>query len=138
VTVNGGATNVCSLNDFASPQPGTGSVDKLGSRRYLRFTVTTPGSYTFSAVAVNPPAAADPDLVLHQVGELARSEGPPSAACTSSWQTQAGVCSETFTSPAPLSPGDYVLEVYEWTNTTDDPSYPPIGRTCFDVTVTQP
>jgi hypothetical protein len=31
-----------------------------------------------------------------------------------------------------------VLELYEWTNTnrTDDPDYPPIGRTCFEVTVT--
>ena len=45
-------------------------------------------------------------------------------------------CVETF-SPT-LQVGDYVLEVYEWTNTnaTDD-EYPPIGRTCFDVTVTR-
>jgi hypothetical protein len=28
--------------------------------------------------------------------------------------------------------------VYEWSNTTDDPRYPPIGDTCFDVTVTGP
>jgi hypothetical protein len=44
---------------------------------------------------------------------------------------------ETF--PRTLELGDYVLEVYEWTNTnrTDDPTpaYRPIGRTCFDVTV---
>jgi len=40
-----------------------------------------------------------------------------------------------------LQVGNYVLEVYEWTNTNevDDPvpEYRPIGRTCFDVTVTQ-
>jgi hypothetical protein len=35
---------------------------------------------------------------------------------------------------------EHVLEIEEWTNTndSDDPDYPPIGRTCFDVTVTQP
>jgi hypothetical protein len=28
--------------------------------------------------------------------------------------------------------------VFEWTNTNDfDDQYPPIGRTCFDVTVTR-
>ena len=36
------------------------------------------------------------------------------------------------------SPGDYTLEVYEWTNIADDPGHPPIGSTCFDVTVTGP
>jgi hypothetical protein len=44
-------------------------------------------------------------------------------------------CSETFSRA--LTPGDYVLEVYEWTNTEDDVVFPPIGRTCFNVTVTQ-
>jgi hypothetical protein len=37
-----------------------------------------------------------------------------------------------------LTAGDHVLEVYEWTNTADDAQFPPIGRTCFDVRVTQP
>ncbi len=134
VTVNGGASNVCSLDDFKST--ASGSADKLGSRRYLRFSVTTSGTYTFKASAVNPPAAADPDLVLHQIGPIANSTGPSSGTCTQSWQTTAGVCAETFT--APLSPGDYSLEVYEWTNTADDPGHPPIGDTCFDVTVTGP
>jgi hypothetical protein len=133
-TVNGAATNVCSLNDFQSTV--SGAVDKLGSRRYVRFSVPATGNYTFQAVAVSPPAAADPDLVLYQAGEIASSDGPPSAACTQSWQTTPGVCTESLTEP--LSPGDYTLEVYEWTNITDDPTYPPIGDTCFDVTVSGP
>jgi len=134
VVVNGGASNVCSLDAFTST--ASGSADKLGSRRYARFSLTTSGTYTFQATAVTPPAAADPDLVLHQVGQIASSRGTPSASCTQSWQTTPGVCTETFT--APLSPGDYTLEVYEWTNIADDPSHPPIGDTCFDVTVTGP
>jgi len=132
--VNGGASNVCSLNDFRSA--ATGSIDKLGSRRYVRFSAPTSGTYTFRATAVTPPSMADPDLVLHQGGEIARSEGPPSSQCSQSWQTSPGVCTESFS--APLSAGDYTLEVYEWTNITDDPRYPPIGDTCFDVTVTRP
>jgi len=132
--VNGGASNVCSLDDFKST--ASGSADKLGSRRYVRFSVATSGTYTFRATAVSPPAAADPDLVLHQVGQIASSKGPPSASCTQSWQTTPSVCTESFT--APLSPGDYTLEVYEWTNIADDPGHPPIGSTCFDVTVTGP
>jgi len=133
-TVNGGASNVCSLDDFKST--ASGSADKLGSRRYVRFSVTTSGTYAFRATAVSPPAAADPDLVLHQVGQIASSKGPPSATCTQSWQTTPGVCTESFN--LPLSPGDYTLEVYEWTNIADDPGHPPIGNTCFDVTVTGP
>jgi hypothetical protein len=134
VTVNGGVTNVCSLDHFTSV--ASGSQDKLGSRRYVRFSAATAGTYTFRATAVNPPAAADPDLVLHQVGVIASSDGPPSTACTQSWQTTSGVCTESFS--ASLSPGSYTLEVYEWTNAAGDPSYPPIGDTCFDVTVTRP
>ncbi|HUL83349.1 MAG TPA: hypothetical protein VL131_14460, partial [Gammaproteobacteria bacterium] len=134
VTVNGAASTVCSLNDFRSD--ASGAIDKLGSRRYVRFSAPTSGTYTFRATAVNPPAAADPDLVLYQAGQIAISEGPPSAACTQSWQTTPGVCTESFS--ASLSAGDYTLEVYEWTNITDDPRYPPIGDTCFDVTVTGP
>jgi len=134
VIVNGGASNVCSLDDFKSA--ASGSAGKLGSRRYVRFSIATSGTYTFRATALNPPAAADPDLVLHQVGPIASSTNSPSAACTQSWQTTPDVCTESFN--APLSSGDYTLEVYEWTNIADDPSHPPIGNTCFDVAVTGP
>jgi hypothetical protein len=79
--------------------------------------------------------AADPDLRLHVgTGQVVESDSAPTAQCSIGAPQQ---CVETF---APtLAAGDYVLEVYEWTNTnaTDD-QYPPIGRTCFDVTVTTP
>ena len=81
-------------------------------------------------------AAADPDLILHQAGTIGTAQNAPTSACTQSWQTSAGVCSESRT--ASLSPGDYTLEVYEWTNIAGDPSHPSIGDTCFDVTVTGP
>ena len=134
VVVNGGATSVCSVDDFKSTTSGV--ADKLGTRRYVRFSVATSGTYTLRATAVTPPAAADPDLILHQAGTIGTAQNAPTSACTQSWQTSAGVCSESRT--ASLSPGDYTLEVYEWTNIAGDPSHPSIGDTCFDVTVTGP
>jgi len=129
-----GATlqNVCSLDDYTSS--ATGAENKLASRRYVHFTVTNPGVHTITARA-RPPlnAPADPDMALHiGGGQTLKSETEPSCSVS----TPAS-CVETF-SPT-LQVGNYVLEVYEWSNTNrdDDPDYPPIGRTCFDVTVTQ-
>jgi hypothetical protein len=133
LTVNGPAVNVCSLDAFRSS--ATDSTNKLGSRRFLRVNVQNAGPHTFIARAsgtIN--GAADPDMVLHRAGELAVADGAPSALCSQSTPAQ---CSETLTQT--LSPGAYVLEVYEWTNTNShQDSNPPIGRTCFDVTVTSP
>lgn len=131
LTVNGAAVNVCSLDDYTSA--GTGAGNKLASRRFVRFTVDAPGPHAITARAVAPLlGAADPDMKLHTPsGSVLASTGPPQ--CTVGTPQD---CIETF---APtLAAGDHVLEVYEWTNTNDttDP-YPPIGRTCFDVTVTR-
>jgi len=133
LTVGGPAVNVCSLDSFKSNV--TGSTNKLASRRFLKVDVQNAGPHTFTARAVAPiGGAADPDMVLHRAGVVAMSDSAPTAQCTSATPAQ---CSEAFTQT--LSAGAYVLEVYEWTNTNsaDDPS-PPLGRTCFDVTVASP
>ena len=136
VAVGGTLQNVCSLDDYTSAL--TGAENKLASRRYVRFTVTNPGPHTITVRARAPlNAPADPDLVLHRgSGQKLVSETPPAASC--SVATPSG-CVETF-SPT-LSVGEHVLELYEWTNTNRvDESKPedrPIGRTCFDVTVTR-
>ena len=102
----------------------------------MRFTVTTPGQHTITVRARAPlNAPADPDLVLHLGGgRLLRSEDPPN--CTVGMPED---CVEEF-SPT-LQVGEHVLEVYEWTNTNPiddpDPEARPIGKTCFDVTVTR-
>jgi hypothetical protein len=133
LTVGGSAVNVCSLTDYTSAL--TGAENKLASRRYVRFTVTAPGSHTITASAVSPiNAAADPDMRLHLgSGQIIESDGPRPPLCSTSLPQN---CLETFT--ATLQGGDHVLEIYEWTNTnaTSDEE-PPIGRTCFDVTVTR-
>lgn len=135
LTVGGAAVNVCSLDDYTSSL--TGAENKLASRRFVRFTVTSAGAHTITARAVAPLSdAADPDLRLHVGGgQVLSADGPPDGlTCTVA--TPQG-CVETF---APiLQLGEHVLEVYEWTNTneSDDADHPPIGRTCFDVTVTR-
>lgn len=133
VSPGGGPASVCSTNAF---EGATGSVNKLGSRAFLRFNVPIPGTFKITATTTSMPdgATADPDMVLHQHGIIAQSEEAPNKAeCTTS--NPAG-CNETFSRL--LAPGDYVLEVYEWTNTQDqDSEFPPIGLTCFDVEVTQ-
>jgi hypothetical protein len=131
-----GATlqSVCSLDDYTSS--ATGAENKLASRRYVHFSVTNPGVHTITARARAPlNAPADPDMVLHiGGGQTVTSE--MNTSCSVSTPAS---CVEEF-SPT-LQVGNYVLEVYEWTNTNevDDPvpEYRPIGRTCFDVTVTR-
>jgi hypothetical protein len=135
LTVGGTLGEVCSLDDYTSSL--TDAENKLASRRFVRFTVANTGVHVITARARAPlNEAADPDLVLHLGnGQTIESSAAPAAACT---MATPGECVETF---APtLQAGEYVLEVYEWSNTnrTDDATYPPIGRTCFDVTVATP
>jgi len=136
LAVNGGPVNVCSTDAFTSGL--TGSSNKLGSRRYLRFTTVADGAHTLSATTTLAPpgASTDPDLWLHRVGPIAVSGDAPTAACTPSTLAD---CRESF-APVLEAGLEYVVEVYEWTNTnpSDDPEYPPIGRACFDVEVTRP
>jgi len=137
ITVNGGSVNVCSTDEFSGSL--TGSVNKLGSRRYLRFRPVVSATHTISATTTSAPSgtSTDPDMWLHSAGPLwPPSNGSPSAACT---PTALAQCVEQFSRS--LTAGrEYVLEVYEWTNTndSDELDFPPIGRACFDVTVTQP
>lgn len=136
LTVNGAAVNVCSTDSFSSNF--TGSINKLGSRRYLRFSTGVAGSHTMTATTTSAPAneITDPDMVLHRAGPLWVSDDAPTAACTPGALDQ---CTESF-SLSLQGGAEYVLEVHEWTNTnaSDDPNNPPIGRACFDVEVTQP
>jgi hypothetical protein len=133
VAVGATLQNICSLDDYTSAL--TGAENKLASRRYVRFTVTNPGPHTISVRARAPlNAPADPDLVLHLGGgRTIVSETAPSSSCA---VTVPAACAEEF-SPT-LAVGEHVLELYEWTNTNAlDDDDPPIGRTCFDVTVTR-
>jgi hypothetical protein len=132
IAVNGAAVNLCSTDEFRSN--ATGMSNKLSSRRFVRFNAGSMGTYTFRAVATEVPAGevADPDMVLHRAGVLAVSDDAPANCSDQMLQN----CTETFSNF--LNAGDHVLEIYEFSNTqSDDANVPPIGRTCFDVTITQ-
>jgi len=132
--------NLCSIDSFSSGI--TGSTNKLSSRRFVRFMPPVAGNVTITmtATTIPNPEYADPDFIIHRQGPFAISENPPSDACTNTgdagWTESNCVESAITTLPAQ----EHILEVYEWSNTNaaDDPLRPPIGRTCFDVTVTQP
>ncbi len=101
------AITICSIADF-------GTYNKLSNRRFIRFNIPTSGRYQITA---SNSSNSDPDLILHDnSGIVSRSEGTGN--------------SETF-SPT-LSIGDYVLEIYEYSNL--DPNSPR-GTTCFNVSI---
>lgn len=143
----GDTVNVCSTDEFTSTS--TGAVNKLGSRRFLRFKPPAAGTVTIKVEATEIPQGhyADPDWVLHSGALTITSEGPPTTTCQEfsdpAWLPSDCVEPSPDAQPATIAVDvdDYVLDVYEWTNTQDadlNPEYAPIGRTCFDVTVTQP
>lgn len=128
----GARATVCSLDAFSGSV--TGSTNKLGSRRFLRFEVTEPRLYQIAATTVEMPpgATADPDMVLHRGGTTEVFENEADATVCRTDNPRG--CTEVAT--ASLEADDYVLEVYEWTNTNaHDDDQPPIGRTCFEVEV---
>jgi len=141
LVVNGATVNVCSTDEFGWISP-SGGVNKLASRRFLRFTPPNAGRIAIAVQTTSTPndVAADPDWIVRRFGPVAISDSAPSAACldiaVAGWQP--GLCTESATVDNVLN-AEYVLEVYEWTNTNaaDDEEFPPIGRTCFDVRVTQ-
>jgi hypothetical protein len=129
----GGRVNVCSTDAY-NYDGETGYYNKLGTRAFVRFAAPAVGTYRFAATTTDMPPGetADPDLVLHGAGMLHRSDDPPDEALCRPDAPEG--CTERF--ERFLGPGDYVLEVYEWTNTqAADADHPPIGRTCFDVEV---
>ncbi len=92
----------------------TATYNKLGNRRFLRFTIAL--SSTVSLVARNGAMGSDPDIVLYAAGvERGRAEGTASGT-------------ETLT--LSLAAGSYVAEVYEFSNVDGST---PRGDTCFDV-----
>jgi hypothetical protein len=118
LSLNGPAVRVCS-------DASLGTYNRLGNRRFLRFslsgtrTVTIRASYVaLPGDPVNP--VPDPDLVIFRSGFFDSSE---------------------FIAPneeiyqGSLAPGDYVLEVYEYSHIEPDPFFGSRPRTCINVTL---
>jgi hypothetical protein len=121
VTLNASPVTVCG-------SATEGGYNKLGNRRFLRFTLGASRlvsiralfSVTGSTAPFSP--ASDPDIVLYRSGFLDIAES-----------TVEG--DELLTRT--LQEGEYVIEVYEWSHF--DPTYSALQRrgvTCFNVSVT--
>lgn len=109
LVVDGAPATVCSLGD-----DGFGEYNKLSNRRYLTVNIAADATYRFTATG---PTGADPDVVLHSQGALSVYEE----------------FGEVEQFDVNMSPGEYTVEVYEFSNVDADSTSR--GKTCIDVTV---
>jgi len=128
ITPNGPAMRVCAAAELTVPG-GTvvpGTFNKLGNRRFLRFSV--PAARTLR-IRVSCPATdatclglpqPDPDFVLSRAGESTVSQADTPRV-------------EELDVPA--TAGDYVLEIYEFSHVEPEATGGR-GRTCMTVTIT--
>jgi len=130
LALNGAAVRLCSsssVNTSDNPStPLSGSYNKLGNRRFLRFSVPSASTIriTLSCPATDATCAGtpvpDPDFVLRRASEVtyAESEVPRLEELTYS-----------------ADPGDYTLEIYDWSH-IDREATTRRDRTCMTVTIT--
>jgi len=104
--------NICVTDEFDDNET---AFNRLGARRFLRFTIPATRSYRFNATGVS----GDPDMVLHKAGVL--------------FISQAVGTSETF--DRNLTAGnEYILEIYDYDLFTPR-SNPDLTR-CFAISIT--
>jgi len=117
LTLNGPVVQVCGT-------ASTGTYNKLGNRRFVKFSVPGTRSITITVTGIGTgQPLPDPDLLLYKEGffDYSNAEAP--------YTEQA-----TFQN---VPAGGYVLEVYEYSHI--DPAYTIYGArgpTCMNVTVT--
>ena len=116
VALNGPAAVVCGSAEL-------GIFNKVGNRRFLRFSVPAARTITVRVASIGLDAPIpDPDFVLF-------GDGPP--------QVAEEAASTVEQASFPVEGGDYVVEVYEYSHidpsATDNVSR---GDTCMNVTIT--
>jgi hypothetical protein len=107
IAVGASVPNVCSDNAF-------GGDNKLGVSKFLKFTLAATQTVTISVTGTG---TSDPDFELYGGSLIASAESSTPNLETLTQQN--------------LAAGDYVLEVFEYSNLTSAP----LGRTCFTVSV---
>jgi len=120
IAINGGTKQVCGRAD------DTFFYNTIGNRRFLRFSLAADQSVHIEVVGLagtTATPAPDPDLILWKNGPFDSSNcGPP--ACTDSKEVL----------ERSLPAGDYVLEVYDYSNI--DPTNGVRPSTCMNVSIT--
>ena len=116
ILASGGSAQACS-------EVSNGTYNKLGNRKFFRFTLSATSTVTIHATSQQ--LNTDPDLILFRDGvkkasaEMSTPRGSPG--------------SETLTATGQPA-GTYVLEVYESSNVDSSP--PKQNSTCFNVDFT--
>jgi PKD repeat protein len=128
ITPNGPAVRLCASSELTVPGGANvaGAFNKLGNRRFLRFSV--PAARTLRVRVSCPSSDADcaglprpdPDFVLSRAGDATIAEDGTSTV-------------EELEVPA--TAGDYVLEIYEYSH-VDPAATSRRGRTCMTVNIT--
>lgn len=113
IATDGTPQVVCSIGGNAVGTTQFGLFNKLSNRRLLRFTVNAAGTYQMAVTG-----GQDPDIFLFQ-GEL--------LAFSREFGNDAIIRN--------LTPGDYVLEVYDFANLDPEEVPHKAGRYCLTVTV---
>jgi len=130
IAVNGPDVQLCTsdrvtTSDGPPPTVVEGSYNKLGNRRFLRFSLPTARTITVtvncnSTLYCAGTPVPDPDFVLWQGSSATYSESNDPLVERSTINAAAG---------------DYVLEIYEWSH-IDPEATTRRGRTCMNVNIT--
>jgi len=114
VAVNGGAVQVCSVND-------NGVFNKLGNRAFLAFTAASAGAHTLTMTRSSGASSRDPDFILYKNGTVIRRA-----------ESAAG---ESDTATLNLTAGAHVIDAYDFFNLGLGSSAS--GDSCYNFTVTR-
>ncbi|HEX6928654.1 MAG TPA: hypothetical protein VF267_05365 [Gammaproteobacteria bacterium] len=133
---DGRQQNICTTNAFAGENGEYTEFNRLGARRFLRFSVDAAGEWRISVAGET--ADSDPDFFVWRSGaEQTDSGGAPSVSGTnfsSAMPNPDGVADNTEVADVALSLETvYVLEVMDWLN-VDDENTTTDGELCLDIT----
>ena len=106
-TVGGPAVVLRTVDDAESPSDADDGFNKIGDRRFVRFSLPTTRDITITARSSNP-NNPDVDFIVYRNGDFVRAAtaGPPVDETTTIEDAAAG---------------DYVIDVYDCANGCADP-----------------
>lgn len=143
--VNGVVTaenTICVTNEDTG-----GEYNKLGNRRFGRFTVDTSGTYRFDLDGSHAGRVVDPDMYVYESGDLIYSATDYSAYAVTDpddenynkdaddYGVGAGIEVGEFTFSTGVT---YTIDLHDWLNIDQDPDGPTGGEVCLELTVTGP
>jgi hypothetical protein len=109
-TVGGPAVVLSTVDDAESPSDVDDGFNKIGDRRFVRFTLAATRDITIKARSSNANVNSDTDFILYLNGVRFRSATLPPPT---------GQEEELFVDDAPA--GDYLIDVYDCANGCDGP-----------------